>query len=393
MAKTKFLFLAQLPPPIHGVSMMSKQVYDMVGTLGAYEIDYLWSGSAKNLNDIDKKSLGKIFGFATLVMTLVFRFVSGKRYDTAYLTFAPWTHAAIRDGFLAWLAGLSSGRVLLHLHGEGLTQVIGQKGIRNKLIYWLIQKSELVAITGSSAALARQSAIFSKVHLLPNFVANPANSPLPKTSRTTGGEGKRSLEILFLGNLDPRKGVLQFLDFIQALDKEGLAVKAKIVGAATKFLSVEDVRKEGEKRNIGGLLSVLGPRYGQDKTDFLRQGDIFLYPSRHDYAPLVLIEAMSAGLIPITYDTGGIAEIAGDYFQGHVISPRLPQPVQNSIVIGLIKKYSADYKTLEQDKAKARLLYEQKYTKEKFIHNFTSILDSTTLDHNPELQTVKKSVS
>ncbi len=368
MPQKTFLFLAQLPPPVHGVSMMSQQVYDIVGKMENYHITYLWSGSAKNLKDIDKKSFGKILGFANMVLTLLVYYIKGKRYQITYLTFAPWTHAAIRDGLLAWIAGRLSNRVLLHLHGEGLNQVLRQKGFKNRFIYHAIKGSELIAITKASAQLATDSGLFSKVHFLPNFIHA---APLTQKHFPVRKQG---IKILYLGNLDPRKGVLHFLDFIQALHKAGLHISAEIVGAPTKFLSLNDVVQHAKNRGINAFVSVLGPKYGQDKIEYLKQGDLFLYPSQHDYAPLVLIEALSSALVPITYHTGGIAEMVGSAFENHVIDPKLTKEQQNAVILDIVQNYLLNPALLKRDKETALKRYQHHYTKEKFIARFHSIL-------------------
>ncbi len=373
MSTKTILFLAQLPPPIHGVSMMSKQVFDIITTSEDYDVDYLWSGGAKSFKDINKKSFGKIFSFAKLIWVLLYRFVSGKRYDIAYITFAPWTHAAIRDGLIAWFAGLSAKRVLLHLHGEGLQAVIDQNSKKDKLLVKLISNTELIAITANSAQRAKQSGLFSAIYLLPNFVTLPKQQPKPRHDTAPKQEG-RPLKIAFLGNLDPRKGVLIFLDFIAAMDQQGLSITAEIVGAPTQFLTIEDVIEAAKARKIADLVSVPGAKYDKDKTDFLSASDIFLYPTQHDYAPLVLIEAMSLRTIPIVYDTGGISEMVGAGFADHVITPRLPATEQNQKVVELVRQYSLNHALMAQDKDKAFQIYQNQYTQQKFITNFLSIL-------------------
>src|SRR5690606_28723767 len=61
------LFLAQLPPPLHGQSAMAKAVRDVMADHEGCRITQMWGGGADGNGDIGRRSLRKYLGFGLLL--------------------------------------------------------------------------------------------------------------------------------------------------------------------------------------------------------------------------------------------------------------------------------------------------------------------------------------
>jgi glycosyltransferase involved in cell wall biosynthesis len=64
-----------------------------------------------------------------------------------------------------------------------------------------------------------------------------------------------------------------------------------------------------EKKNLSNCVFAHGAKYGNEKTYFFEQADIFVFPSHDECFPLVLLEAMQSGLPIISTNEGGIPDI------------------------------------------------------------------------------------
>jgi glycosyltransferase involved in cell wall biosynthesis len=125
---------------------------------------------------------------------------------------------------------------------------------------------------------------------------------------------------------------------------------------------------------LTGVIDAVGGKFGAEKQVFFRGLDVLLYLTRHDHAPLVLLEAMSHGVVPITTDVGGVPEIVGPGLAGNVIPAALPKGEQARRVAAIVQNYVADPSTLERDRAAARARYLENFTESAFLERLRGIL-------------------
>ncbi|MEZ5856387.1 MAG: polysaccharide deacetylase family protein [Hyphomicrobiaceae bacterium] len=344
------------------MTVTTARVVQHLSSATAADIEVLWGGSAKDLADVDRKGLGKFLSFAGLNAAAAKRGLLGSRYDVAYLTFVPWAHTAIRDAIVAWWAKRLAGRVLLHLHGEGLELVTRASDAKTRLIRWLVAGSELIAITEAAAQEARSSNLFSAVHRL----ANTAGDPGPPEAVV----GER-LRLGFIANLDPRKGVLTFVDVLAALNEAGVPFDGHIAGASTRHLSTDDLERQLAQRGLSGLVTVHGGVSGEAKRQFFRGLDALVYLSEHDHAPIVIVESLSHGLVPFVMDTGGVAEMVGPHFARHVMPRGAAKEDLIARIAALLAAYQGEPQTLAADRKAAR---------ERYLEAFSEPLFNAQLD-------------
>jgi len=115
----------------------------------------------------------------------------------------------------------------------------------------------------------------------------------------------------FLGNISVEKGVLEFLDVMQALCASEAGIKGYLAGP------FQDVNAEKEvKKRLNDLPQVeyVGPKYGRDKTDFFESIDVLLFPTKyaHEAEPVTVLEALAHGVPVIGWERGCLSSmIAG----------------------------------------------------------------------------------
>ncbi|HUS98532.1 MAG TPA: glycosyltransferase family 4 protein [Hyphomicrobiaceae bacterium] len=370
------LFLAQMPPPLHGVTTMSKRVRGFMQDMPGVRVEHMWLGGARTLHDVGKSSIRKVAGFAWLLLRLAGRAISGRRYSMTYQTLAPHGEAAIRDALIIGVARWLSPRTLVHLHTQGLDEVLKGKSLSQKFIRYALCGTELIAISAHVGEAARRSGIFSAVHALPNYVPDPG--------RLTP-EASPAIRCGYLGNLDPRKGVLRFVDVVSRMNADGIAVEGVIAGGPTKHLTTKDLQRYISQKGAGDFIKAPGFVSEAEKSRILHGLDFFIYPTDHDLAPLVVLEAMAHGAIPIVFDTGGLREMVGVEFQDHVIAEKGNPEVYAGKMVAIVRAISADPGRLARAKETARRHFELHYTEAVYRSRLASVVDSTP---RPELSGV-----
>ncbi|MEM1048131.1 MAG: glycosyltransferase [Pseudomonadota bacterium] len=344
----RILFLAQTPPPHHGQSAIAARMRAVFEADAGRIVDKRWRGGAQSNEDVGRRSLSKLLAFLALLLDLSRLWLSGRRYEIAYLGLAPWAHTALRDALLAFVAKRLATRTWVHVHGDGLEDLVTATGLRGSLARLGLSGTELITITDGVARSARRLGLFSRVLPLANMALDPG---APEVSRGL------PLKVAFLGNLDARKGVLDFVDCVAELGANRLDVEAVIIGGPTAQLSVEDVQTRAAERGLpASRLTVTGWVSETRKTTLLADADVFLYLSQHDLAPVALIEAMAHGCAPIVLDIGGLAEMVGPKLRDTV----LPVGDRNAIraaATSRIRGYLDHPDQLVWDKARARERY------------------------------------
>jgi len=122
----------------------------------------------------------------------------------------------------------------------------------------------------------------------------------------------KDLIIGHMSNLCFEKGLDIVISVFRKLLGEGYKVRLRLAGPS---LSRESTRLIEETcKELGDKIDYLGPIYGQEKTEFFMNINVFLFPTRYknEAQPLVLLEAMCCGVPVIAYSRGCIESILGD---------------------------------------------------------------------------------
>ncbi|MGY1744274.1 glycosyltransferase family 4 protein [Blastococcus sp. SYSU D00695] len=134
----------------------------------------------------------------------------------------------------------------------------------------------------------------SRVHVVPNGV------PVPATA--SGPAGNPVPRLGTFGRLTPQKGFDVLLTAVRQLAGEGLRFDVVVGGAG---------REEAALRAAAEGLPVTFPGFVEDAAEFLRPLDLFCLSSRREALPLVLLEAMAAGLPCVSTDVGDVRTAVG----------------------------------------------------------------------------------
>ena len=129
------------------------------------------------------------------------------------------------------------------------------------------------------------------------------------------GQGNR---LLFVGRLVQVKGLPVLFDAIAQLRQDRPNINLTIVGdGPDRQRLVEQARERGIQENV----RFLGNQSQSQVRELLGQADAFVMSSFAEGVPVVLMEAMAAGLPVVATRVGGVAELVEDGVSGFLVPP------------------------------------------------------------------------
>lgn len=227
----------------------------------------------------------------------------------------PEINGELDGSAFTWGTPLESGRA------GGLLR--GVLRLRN---LWLRDAERLVAMSRRIRDEAQRAGFAQKgVMLLPHGVDTARFRPAADDAERAAWRRRRGLPAgvlaVYTGRLLRGKGLEALLDAFAAASAERPELRLVIVGAGeSQALSVEEaLRHKGEQLGLGSRVVFAGRQ--ERVEDWLRAGDLFVFPSINEALGISLIEAAACGLPAIASRTGGIVDVVEDGRSGLLVTP------------------------------------------------------------------------
>jgi len=128
------------------------------------------------------------------------------------------------------------------------------------------------------------------------------------------------LQILFLGNLIPRKGLDTLLRALASLPQQGWELT--VAGSAHLAPSfAARLRRQAEALGLNGRLRWLGPLSHPELEELLPRMHLLAVPSQHEGFGIAYLEGMAYGLPALASASGGARDLVRDGENGYLIPP------------------------------------------------------------------------
>lgn len=316
MSKKKICFIAQFPPPIHGLSKAVETLYNSelnvaVNSDGEFEFEKVDITNNKNF----LKNLLKI---------------SKSKADLFYFTISQTKGGNLRDLVIFKLLELQHKKCLIHLHGGYYRHLVDNDMVvwQRKTNYKAIKKlSGVIVLSKSLKKIFEGMIVDDKIFVVENCVDDQyILTDQEIEEKLTALENKRVLHVLWLSNFIRSKGYPFVLEMAKA-EKERVDAggeKRFHFDFAGKFF--EDSEKayfESYVKNnsLEDYVTYHGIVGGETKRNLLKECYIFALPTRYpnEGQPISILEAMGNGMFIITTDHAGILDIVKDNENGLII--------------------------------------------------------------------------
>jgi glycosyltransferase involved in cell wall biosynthesis len=193
-----------------------------------------------------------------------------------------------------------------------------------------------------------------RLFILPNAIPD-----VKLAQHTTAQKADGPVQVLFLSNLIPSKGPMEFVKMAAAVYKLNNNVRFVLAGNYRESAFFQEINECIEQMGIREVITIPGAVYGADKEKLFRESDIFVFPTYYNRETfgLVNLEAMQCGIPVISTSEGAIPEVVQDGVNGFIIDPHdIPQMADRVLMLINDKKFRK-----AMGKA-GRQRYEQLYT-------------------------------
>lgn len=188
---------------------------------------------------------------------------------------------------------------------EHFTEILKMelKGFKKIQLKLIMNRADMVLPVSESLKKALgEYGVKTKINVIPNTVDVKAfNSPLS----TPGAENKRK-KFLFIGFLNPRKGVSYLLEALSIVKQKRSDFALDILGDGPER---DKLKQLASKLGLQGIVKFHGFVNQATKVDLLKRSVFFVLPSSWENFGVVLIEAMACGKPVIATARGGPREI------------------------------------------------------------------------------------
>jgi glycosyltransferase involved in cell wall biosynthesis len=131
--------------------------------------------------------------------------------------------------------------------------------------------------------------------------------------------------ILFCGTMKKSKGPYELLNAIPFIIEKYSDTSFNFVGDGKELKKLKEKIKE---MGIQKYVNFAGFKTGNEKIEFFKQAQIFVFPSYSEGFPTVILEAMAAGAIPIYTPVGGLNDTVINLRNGLMIKSLPPNPIE-----------------------------------------------------------------
>jgi glycosyltransferase involved in cell wall biosynthesis len=319
------LFIVQLPPPLHGASIMNSHIVKSKIIAAGFRTEIVNLHFAENVSELGKFSFSKVYLTFVYAIEIV-RKVIILRPSLVYFNLTPKGFAFYRDAFYVFLLKMFRRRIVLHLQSKGIREST-DRNPSLKLLYRMVLRNTFIICLSPRLTDDFDHVYGSEPYFVPNGLEN-------QSSLFKGGHKPKEKvpAILYLSHYLRSKGVLVLIEALGILKRSGFLFTARIAGPPAD-LTIEDLEKAVAEENLQDMVAVTGPKYGEEKISEFRNADIFVFPTYNEVFGLVLLEAMQSGLPVVTTFEGAIPDIVSDNITGYLVEAREPDLLAEKLAL------------------------------------------------------------
>ena len=361
--KPRLLILAQLPPPTHGVTVMSQAVCDSGVLKEKFNIFVLPIRFAASIQEFGRNNVRKLLRLLLLAAQLVYRCLTFKP-DLVYFTLVPTGMPFYRDFMLLTLIKWLGIRPVLHLHGLGI-QAASSRWIHRFLYRRAFHGVDVIHLSPLLFYDIEEYVPLARTYFLANGIPWKHIKPELSADRPPQAD---SIRFLFFSNITEEKGPLDFIKALGILKSKGIQFRGIVAGAIASQECFNEITILIKQFNLDTIVKYVGPKFGSDKDALFASADVFVFPTHRDSFPVVLLEAMAHALPIIASAEGAIPAIVDDGITGIVF----PKKNMEKLVVAL-ELFTKD-KVLCRDMGRSgRDRFLERFKIETFENNLSDI--------------------
>ncbi|MEO0815392.1 MAG: glycosyltransferase family 4 protein, partial [Myxococcota bacterium] len=222
---------------------------------------------------------------------------------------------------LTLLAGLANPRVKTVVMFHQLAYLRRTNRLHRRLTHWADQKLVRFADVSISAGLYLTEELRAlcapELHEKIRTVLTTSQS-VPEYSET-----KERFLAIFVGSVVPAKGVLELIEAVSQLPTPlRTQLHVKIAGSTSDTPYHKTCVRRLRAHGLHGTIEFLGLISPQEVAALATRASLFLFPSHAEGMAMSLLEAMSAGCVPIVFNNTAMPYLVKNERSGFVVADR-----------------------------------------------------------------------
>jgi len=311
-----------LGPALTAVSGVSTHVNHLLesplsGHFGLRHFQVGSEGRNESRAGVAVRMLTSPFALAACLVRLHPRIV---HLNTSFVPRGYW-----RDVIYLAVAKALRRKVVYQIHGGAQpADLFARSTALTKLLRRVLSWPDVIVVL-SQSDLAAYQAFAPRVRLVRIANAVPIYDADLRTERY---RADRPLEIVYLGRLAADKGIFESIEAVGILRDRGIEVRLTLVGSGN---AASAALRAIAAAGLGERIKLLPPIFGAAKQQVWQQAHVFAFPSQREGLPYSLLEAMSAGAVPVVSAVGAIPDVMQHEVHGLFVPTRNPHALADAL--------------------------------------------------------------
>jgi glycosyltransferase involved in cell wall biosynthesis len=253
---------------------------------------------SSTVGEVGRFSLKKVTSGVWLAFRLTASLVT-RRPELCIFFMTNRPASLIVDSVLSLILRALRIKTIGYIHTQGFSALAARNSIWQRLVSIVLGSAHaLVCLSPILEEDIRPLAGKARLTSIPNTI--PDSHEPPSASRET------PVQVLYLSNLIPEKGIGDFVEIAKRVRTELRDVAFVAAGTPTSTEQLAELQSHAVESVV-----FVGQVGSSEKDSLLRASSVLAFPSRYQFEaqPLVILEAMSYGLPVVAYPVGGIPDV------------------------------------------------------------------------------------
>lgn len=306
--------ISQLPPPIHGSTIMTRAFLNTLHNL-EHEfvlVDRRFSNSVSEVGKFSSRKLASGIWMPGRLLKAMLQFqphvVVFFATNRTFSFVVDWALSEV----LRWFR---VGRIN-YLHTVGFETLASRSRVFNWMVGRLLGSAHTTVCLGPTLAQDVTPWVNpSRITFIPNTVMDRPDDL---------GERRQDVPpiVLYLSNLIPEKGAGAFIDLAIELAPEMPDATFIVAGATADEVFTDSLIERVHASGLDHRVRFVGAITDhQEKWRLLSDASVLVFPSTYPFEaqPLTILEALSVGTPVVAYDVGGIKDVVREGVDGETV--------------------------------------------------------------------------
>ncbi len=237
--------------------------------------------------------------------------------------------AFVEKGLMAVLARGYRKRVILGPRSGLIVDDLRRSSLMRWYVPFVLRQCDYVICQSDTwkstyEAIAGRAA--DRLIMVNNWIDTAPYAELPAPA---GDAPVRPVTVVFMGWVEPNKGVLDLVEAVQRFREKLQHVRFVICGCGS---ALEAMQQRLADVHLTHQFDFRGWVSGEAKFAVMRQADLFVLPSYREGVPNTLVEAMAAGRPVLSTRVGGTPDLVQDGDRGRLVEAGDVQALGEALV-------------------------------------------------------------